>query len=302
MIGRVIEVAEDGRHLSVHRGFMVVASSGQEIGRVPLDDIAVLVITAHGITYTNNLLTTLAGRGAAVVICADNFRPIAWIWPLEGHHVQAARMAAQLDAPRPLGKRLWQTLVQAKIRQQATVLDNVGKPSGGFDLLARRVRSGDPENIEAQAARRYWPLLMGSDFRRDRAAGGANSLLNYGYGILRAATARSVVAAGLHPSVGLHHSNRSNPMVLVDDLMEPFRPVVDLLVHRLLVSGVESVTPEAKRSLAGVLARDMQTERGSTPLISCLGRLAASLATAYEDGKARLDLPLSPLPIDLADG
>jgi CRISPR-associated protein Cas1 len=300
MIGRVVEIAEDGRHLSMQRGFMVVESRGRTLGKVPLDDVAVLVVTAHGITYTNNLLVTLAGRGAAVVICGDNYRPAAWLWPLEGHHVQAARMAAQLHAPRPLGKRLWRVLVQAKIRHQAAVLESVGKTAGGFDLLARKVRAGDPENVEAQAARRYWPLLMGPNFRRDPALGGVNALLNYGYGILRAAMARATVSAGLHPSIGLHHHNRSNSMVLVDDLMEPFRPLIDLAVVRLSARGCEDVGTEAKRTLAAVLDWDMHTDRGVTPVSTCLMRLAGSLARAYEERRGELELPLSPLPIDLA--
>jgi CRISPR-associated protein Cas1 len=300
MIGRVVEIAEDARHLALLRGFMVVESEGAEVGRVPLDDIAVLLVNAHGVTYTNALMTALAGRGAAVVLCAANHRPAAWLWPLEGHHLQTARMAAQWEAPRPLLKRLWQILVQAKIRQQAAVLEAVGQPSGAFDLLARKVRSGDPDNIEAQAARRYWPLLMGPDFRRDPDAGDVNGLLNYGYAIVRAATARAVVAAGLHPSVPIHHRNRGNSLALVDDLLEPFRPLVDLAVVRLARDGFDQVTPETKRSLAGIMIRDMQTARGATPVTTCLARLASSLAQSFEQKRPELDLPLAPLPLDLA--
>ncbi|MCW5698869.1 MAG: type II CRISPR-associated endonuclease Cas1 [Rhodospirillales bacterium] len=300
MIGRVVEVAEDGRHLSVYRGFMVVEENGAEIGRVPLDDIAVLVINAHGVSYTNTLITTLAIHGTAMVVCGNNFRPVAWLWPIEGHHLQAARMAAQLSMPRPLGKRLWKKLVQAKVRQQGAVLEGLGKSSGGFDLLARRVRSGDPDNVEAQAARRYWPLLLGDQFRRDPDGGGINGLLNYGYAILRGATARAVVAAGLHPSLGIHHRNQFNSMALVDDVLEPFRPLIDLAVVRLASEGTESVTAEAKRRLAGTLTWDMHTERGVTPLSGCLSRLAASLVRSIEANQAELELPLEPLPIDIA--
>src|SRR5690606_25352976 len=185
MIGRVVEIAEDGRHLSLHRGFLVVEAGGAELGRVPLDDIAVVVANAHGITYSNNLLIALAERGASVVLCGANHHPAAWLWPFEGHHAQTARMIAQLGARRPLAKRLWQIVVQAKIGQQRAVLQALGRPAGGFLLLARQVRSGDPENIEARAARRYWRLLFGDDFRRDRAEPGVNALLNYGYTVLR---------------------------------------------------------------------------------------------------------------------
>mgnify|MGYP000750369330 CR=1 FL=1 len=300
MIGRIVEIAQDGRHLSALRGFMVVSAEREELGRVPLDDIGAVVVNAHGVTYTNNLIVALAERGCGMVVCGPNHAPVAWLWPLTGHHAQGARMRAQLDATRPLGKRLWQIVVRAKIEQQAAVLVALGRAGSGLRLLARQVASGDPQNLEAQAARRYWPLLFGEDFRRDRAAGGINGLLNYGYTVLRSATARAVVAAGLHPSLGIHHSNQYNDMALADDLMEPFRPLVDLVITRLVASGVAEVTPEAKHALAGLTALDMRTAAGTTPLGACLERLAISLGQAYETRKAELDLPLAPLPLDLA--
>ena len=142
MIGRVVEIAEDGRHLSVHRGFMVVESEGRELGRLPLDDVGVVVANAHGITYSNTLLVKLAERGAAVVLCGANHMPVAWLWPLDAHHVQAARMRAQLGAARPLCKRLWQIVVRTKVLQQGAVLAALGRPSGGFRLLASRDATG----------------------------------------------------------------------------------------------------------------------------------------------------------------
>jgi CRISPR-associated protein Cas1 len=300
VFGRVVEIAEDGRHLSLHRGFMVVSADKAEIGRVPLDDIGVVVANAHGLTYTNNLLIELAGRGVSVVLCGPHHRPVAWLWPIEGHHTQALRMRAQLSAPAPLGKRLWQVLVRAKIQQQGAALAALGRPSGGFQLLARQVRSGDPENIEAQAARRYWPLMLGESFRRDSdGRDGANAMLNYGYAILRAATARATVAAGLHPSIGIHHRNQYNALCLVDDLMEPFRPLVDGAVARLVAAGAERVDRETKKQLAGVVALDMRTNEGTTPVATCLMRLAVSLAQAFESGEANLDLPIAPLPLEL---
>ncbi|MFA6020898.1 MAG: type II CRISPR-associated endonuclease Cas1, partial [Rhodospirillales bacterium] len=147
---------------------MTVSEGREELGRVPLADIGVVVVNAHGVTYSNNLLVTLAEQGAIMVLCGPNHAPVAWVWPMSVHHAQAARMAAQLEATKPLGKRLWQIIVQAKIEQQGAVLSALGKPGNGFRLLARQVKSGDPENMEAQAARRYWPQLFGDDFRRDR--------------------------------------------------------------------------------------------------------------------------------------
>ena len=291
MIGRVIEIASEGRHLARDRGLMTVSRDGVEDGRVPLDDIGVLLCNARGLTYSNGLLVELAKRGAAVVLCGPNYLPVAWLWPLEGHHVQALRMRCQLESSLPLRKRLWQAMVRAKIGQQRITLEMLGKPDGGLGELARRVKSGDTGNVEAQAARRYWPLLFGPNFHRERFGDMPNPLLNYGYTVLRAATARAVAAAGLHPSLGVHHHSRYDAMCLVDDLMEPFRPAVDYAAARLLESGCEDVTPDAKRTLAGVLAAGMSTERGTTPLETCLERAAQSLAQSFEDKRASLAFP-----------
>lgn len=250
MVGRVVEIATDGRHLSVSRGFFVITEHGEEVGRVPLDDIAAVIGNAHGLSWSNNLLVTLSDRGIPAVLCGANHMPSAIIWPVNSHHVQTGRMNDQIMASLPLRKRLWAQLVRAKILAQGATLAAVGAPSGGFYLLSRKVRSGDPVNVEAEAARRYWKLLFGSDFRRQRDEPGINALLNYAYAILRADVARATIAAGLHPAFGLMHSNRSNPMVLIDDLMEPFRLVADREVHRLINLGAVEVDREVKTELA----------------------------------------------------
>ncbi|MDR3526613.1 MAG: type II CRISPR-associated endonuclease Cas1 [Rhizomicrobium sp.] len=247
------------------------------------------------------MFVQLSERGVAVVLCGPNHMPLAWVWPLDGHHVQALRMRHQLEADEPLRKRLWQVLVRAKIVQQGAVLKRFGKEDGAFEMLARKVRSGDPENVEAQAARRYWSLLMGDEFRRDRQSGGTNAMLNYGYTVLRAGVARAITSTGLHPSIGLHHSNRGNPMCLIDDVMEPFRPLVDYLVVRLVANGEDDVTPSVKGNLALALSLDMATARGTTPVSTCLERLSISLATAFETGKPELDLPQPLLPLELPE-
>jgi CRISP-associated protein Cas1 len=297
MVGRVVEIASDGRHLAVERGFLTVAEKGAEVGRLPLDDLAAVVANAHGLTYSNNLLVTLATRGVPVVLCGPNHQPAALVWPVDGHHAQAGRMSDQAGASAPLKKRLWQQIVRAKILEQGAALAATGAEPGGFRLLARKVRPGDPDNVEAEAARRYWPLLFGPQFRRDTEGGGLNGLLNYGYAILRAATARAVMAAGLHPSLGLMHSNRGNALVLVDDLMEPFRPIVDREVHRLRGQGLTEVTAETKAALARIMVVDLSTNEGLSPLMTCLDRLAASLAKAYAGENERLALPKPGLPL-----
>lgn len=298
MVGRVVDLGTDGRHLALHRGFLVIGESGREVGRVGLDGIVAVVAHAHGLTYTHNALVELASRGIATVLCGFNHQPAALVWPVDGHHAQAGRMADQASASTPLKKRLWAQIVRAKILSQGTTLAAVGASHGGFRLLSRKVRSGDPDNVEAEAARRYWPLLLGSDFRRDRSGGGVNALLNYGYAVLRAGVARAVMAAGLHPSLGLMHANRSNAMVLVDDLMEPFRPVVDLEVRRLVDDGVMDVDRDAKAVLARIMILDMPTSAGASPVMTCAERLAQSLARAYAGGRGALDLPLLRLPLE----
>lgn len=300
MIGRVLEVAEDGRHLSQSRGFLVVQAKDETLGRVPLDDLGAVIANAHGLTYSNNLLVALAARNVALVLCGRNHSPEALLWPVEGYYRQTARMRAQVGASRPFAKRTWQTLVRAKIALQGAVLESRGRTAGAFDGLARKVRSGDPDNVEAQAARRYWPLLLGADFRRDKDEPGINGMLNYGYAVLRAATARAVMAAGLHPTFGLHHGNQGNPMALVDDLMEPFRPLVDLRVAQLVDAGHEEVDRTCKQVLAEITVIDLDTDAGATPLSTCLTRLAASLGQAFENGTPRLALPGRPRPLDLA--
>ena len=295
MIGRVIEISSEGIHLSRNRGLMTVSRNGVEEGRVPLDDIGVLLCNARGLTYSNDLMTELACRGASVALCGDNYLPVAWIWPLEGHHVQALRMRCQLEAPLPLRKRLWQALVKAKIAQQGIALELLGVSGAEVEDLTRRVRSGDPDNVEAQAAQLYWPRMFGKAFRRDRFGPMPNPLLNYGYTVLRAAVARAVVSAGLHPSLGIHHHNRANSMCLVDDLMEPFRPMVDYTVAGLVSHRREDMSIEVKRDLAAVLAMDLVTDRGTTPLQTCLERAAQSLAQSFETGKPALILPERPV-------
>ncbi len=298
---RIIDIATDGRHLSAHRGFLIVAEGHEEVGRVPLDDVGAVVVHAHGVTWTTNLVVALAERGATLLLCGANHAPVAVCLPIAGHHAQNARMRAQWEAKRPLAKQLWRAVVVAKVRWQGAVVAANGGSAAPYDFLARRVGSGDPDNVEAQAARRYWSELMGAGFRRDRDAGGANAMLNYGYAVMRAACARAVVAAGLHPSVGIHHANRGNPMALADDLIEPFRPLVDMRTVQLRAAGHAEVTPEVKRAYAGLIALDLPGEDGTTTVWQAAMRTAATLARSFQSGHAAdLVLPRPPSALELA--
>ena len=298
MIGRIVEITENGRHLAKARGFLTVSADKAEIGRVPIDDVGAVIASAHGITYSNNLLTALAERCIPLVVCDSNHMPAAFLWTADGHHEQAGRMADQAGASKPLRKRLWSQIVRAKILGQGATLEAVGAPHGGFYLLSRKVRSGDPDNVEAQAARRYWPLLFGHGFRRDRREPGVNAMLNYAYTVLRAGAARAVMAAGLHPALGLAHRQRGNAFALADDLMEPFRPVADLLVWDLAKAGFADVDKETKPRLAQVLATDMSGPRGVSPVGVCLQRLALSAARRFAGETRELELPRRTLPLE----
>lgn len=280
---------------------MMVERDREEVGRVALDDIHAVIVHAHGVTWTGNLVTQLARRGAPIVFCGANHSPVAVTMPLEGHHAQNARMQAQMAASRPLAKRLWRRIVQAKIAMQGSLLEARGIAGAvAFAHIARRVRSGDPDNLEAQAARRYWPLLMGREFRRDRDQSGANALLNYGYAVMRATIARAVVAAGLHPTIGIQHSNRGNAFALADDLVEPFRPLVDALAASMIAEGVDELSPPAKRRFARLIAFDLRIGGEASPVSVAAQRLAQSLAQSFVTGSAELALFTPPSPMEWA--
>jgi CRISP-associated protein Cas1 len=277
---RVVEITERSRKLTLDRGFLVVHGDARELGRVALDDVSALIVTSPAVSYTNPVVTALAERGAVVAVCGAKYLPVAWLLPVAGHHAQTRIMSAQSRAPKKLVARMWQAIVKAKILAQADALEATGREGAWLRAFAARVGSNDQANVEAQAAARYWPAMFGDDFRRDRGAYGVNELLNYGYTVLRSAAARAIVAAGLHPSIGLHH--RRDPLSLADDLMEPVRPLVDVHVHELASSGVQELTLAARHSLVGLLAEPLDS--GGTATLR-LRDIAIGLASAYLTGR-----------------
>ncbi|MBC3860874.1 type II CRISPR-associated endonuclease Cas1 [Undibacterium jejuense] len=302
MIGRIVEIADNKRHLFLLRGFIIVQQHGdnlQELGRIPIDDVIAVIANAHGITYTNNLLVALAERGIPFVLCGANHNTAGMLVPIGGHHLQAKRFDAQIAASQPTIKRIWADIVKAKLQQQSAVLATLGKPDIPLSALVKKVKSGDPDNIEAQGARRYWTLLFGATFRRDQNDDGINALLNYGYTVLRATTARSVIAAGLHPTIGLHHCNEGNPMRIVDDLMEPFRPMIDYRVWQLASQGKFEINAETKRVLINTMYDDMQTSSGISPVMVCTPKLATSLAKIFLGEEKKLFIPNPKIPTEI---
>lgn len=296
MLGQIVEIEGEGRRLSLERGFLAVTGPDGPLGRVPLDDIEAVILSNPAASFTSQVVAALAERGAPFVVCGNDFKPAAYILPVDGHHAQGDRVEAQAEASLPTKKRLWAELVRAKIIAQAAALERLGLNPVPIRALADRVRSGDPDNLEAQAAQRYFPALFGKGFFRHRDGDGANAFLNYGYTVLRAATARAIVGAGLHPSLSLQHRSKGSALRLADDVMEPFRPTVDLIAKELTAEGCTSLDTGAKRRLAGLLHADFDTEEGVTPLSNVLGRLAVSLAGVFTGDRKKLSLPLSSIP------
>lgn len=223
--------------------------------------------------------------------------PILWavVLPLNVHQRQTYQMAFQSAASNPARKQIWARLVRHKIAAQAAVLDQIGIPSDRVKRLSYAVRSGDPDNREGMVAQAYWPLLFGEKFRRDHDLAGTNAMLNYGYAVLRAATVRAIVLTGLHPSLSVHHKSGGDPLSLADDLMEPFRPTIDLCVYELLMEGVTMVD-EARAQIVECLSAVFNTKNGNSPLSQILVRLAQSTAQSFEIGKVNLNFPSQLLP------
>jgi CRISPR-associated protein Cas1 len=289
---RILEIAESPARLRVERHQLVI-ESGELSSRVPLEDVAVLVVAHPQVSYTQAVLNELLAQGGAFLTCDERRMPSGLLLPLSGNSVQTERFQRQINLSKPKSKQLWRQVVCAKVAMQAALLQQRLGGDCGLSKLLPSVRSGDPTNIESQAARRYWTALFGSDFRRDRAAEDHNRLLNYGYAVLRAAISRAIVAAGLHPTVGLHHHNRYNPFCLADDLMEPYRPIVDRAVARLVDAG--DAVPEPTQFVRAELLRALTTnvllgcERRT--LFDAATRTAASLVQCVCENGDELALP-----------
>ena len=305
MIRRTVEFSTPGTRLSVAYGQLVVERPNQPKVTLPMEDLGVVIVDDGRALYTQAVFWGLLEAGATVLITGRDHLPVGMMLPLEGHHAQTERHRAQAQASEPMRKQTWQAIVRAKITQQAAVLSYFNGNSAGLGTMVRRVRSGDPENLEAQAAQRYWPLLFGRGFHRDREAEGVNALLNYAYAVLRAALARAIVAAGLIPSLGVHHRHRNNPFCLADDLLEPYRPYVDWRV-RLVVDNHNGSPPQVadrqtRAALLSLLNETVRVGDRREPLLLAMHSSAASLCQALTGGKRTLCLP-SGLPLQLDSG
>ena len=301
MIRKTVEFSTPGTRLSVAHRQLVVERPDLPKVTLPIEDLGVVIVDDIRATYTQSVFLSLLETGATVLVTGRDHLPAGMMLPLDAHHVQTERHRAQVKTSAPVRKRAWQTIVRAKIVQQAAVLSHFTGSHGGLAPMARRVRSGDPDNLEAQAAQRYWPRLFGKTFRRDREAEGVNALLNYGYAVVRAAVARSVVAAGLIPSLGVHHRHRNNPFCLADDLLEPYRPYVDWRVRQMASIDPQSAPDlsdrETRAELLTLLNETIRIGGRREPLLLAFHTSAASLCRTLTGGDRTLALPEG-LPVE----
>ena len=306
MIRKTVEFSTPGTRLSVAHRQLVVERPDLPKTTLPIEDLGVVIVDDTRATYTQSVFLSLLEAGATVLVTGRDHLPAGMMLPLEAHHVQTERHRAQVETTLPVRKRAWQAIMRAKIAQQAAVLSHFTGSHGGLTPMARRVRSGDPDNLEAQAAQRYWPRLFGKSFRRDREAEGVNVLLNYGYAVVRAAVARAVVAAGLIPSLGVHHRHRNNPFCLADDLLEPYRPYVDWRVRQMVGHDGESAPDLAERetraALLSLLNETVHVGGRREPLLLAFHTSSASLCRTLTGGDRSLSLPEGlPVEPDLID-
>lgn len=264
------------------------------LGEIPIEDLAAVIIDNPQTRFSQACLSKLLSENVAVVSSDVQHQPVGVFLPLQGHSVQTERFSAQVAMDRPLKKRLWQQLIKTKIRFQGRVLKDITGNDAGLCILATKVRSGDPDNLEAQAARRYWGRLFeGQGFRRVREAADQNRFLNYGYAVLRAMVARTICAVGLHPSLGLHHHNRYNALCLADDVMEPYRPMVDLKVVEICLhfGGEYELDREVKQMLLSVMFDRVMLKGEQCCMQTAISRTAQSLVRCIAGEDRRLCLP-----------
>ncbi len=288
-------------YLSVKNSQLVVKRTDpetqQEVVRtVPIEDIGVVVLEDRQITITNVALDALLQNNCAVITCDEKHMPAGMLLPLEGNTIQSERFANQIDASLPLKKQLWQQTVQAKIRNQASVLKRLSGVEVGCMLAwANDVKSGDSDNLEGRAAAYYWKNIFPSlpGFTRDREGEMPNNLLNYGYAIVRAVIARALVASGLLPTLGIHHHNRYNAYCLADDIMEPYRPYVDELVVNIMRSDIDygELTPELKKQLLGLPVTEVMIGGQRSPLMVAASQTTASLCKCYSGELRKMAYP-----------
>lgn len=294
MTDRIIDIADTPGYLRIENSRLLFEPRGGTPCAVPLSDIAVLLLARGDTVLTQAVLAELPAAGAVIVACDRKQMPSSMSLPFAGHYLHTERLRHQCEASQPLKKRLWKQLVCAKITQQGNALKHRYNDPCGFESYLPKVRMGDPDNIEGAVARRYWASAFRehAHFVRDYSGDGINALLNYGYAILRAMAARAICGAGLHPAIGLHHRNRYNAFCLADDLMEPFRPIVDVAVSRMIDgNAVPLLQKPQKAYLLKALTVPVILKKRETTLFECLRLLTQSLVDTFQGKRKALLLP-----------
>lgn len=285
-------------HLSAKLKQLVITN--KETGEVKervIEDLGFVIIDHQEISFTQSVMQELAENNVAVVFCDKTHHPSSMLFPLDGNTLQTERFRSQIDASEPLKKQLWQQTIKAKINNQAELFKRLGKNDEALKRYASKVLSGDSTNEEAQAARHYWQNIFGNErFIRDRFGMPPNPTLNFGYTILRSATARALVGSGLLPTLGIHHHNKYNAFCLADDIMEPYRPFVDKLVVELKNESDDyhKMSKEIKARLIGIIGMDVMMEGNKRPMMIALSQTTSSLVKCFEGKEKKIVYPTLP--------
>ena len=274
---------------------VITRKETEEVVTRPIEDIGFVVVANQMVKMTVPLLNALAGNNVSVIFCDDKQMPKSMLMTLEGNTTLQESYRYQMDASEPTKKRLWKQLVESKVKNQAALLNSVGQDGDALKPYYMNVKSGDSDNREGAAARIYWSMLFEKSFRREREGEQPNAMLNYGYAILRAATARALVGSGLYPAFGIFHRNRYNAFPLADDVMEPYRPFLDEIAYRLYMDGAaEEMTNYVKSELLKVLFADVKMGKIKRPLEVALSMTTASLLRVFKGEETQLVLPTMP--------
>jgi CRISPR-associated protein Cas1 len=268
MIKKTLEISTEGVFLSTKQKQLLIHRQGNQPASIPCEDIGLILLDSCNSTVSFGALNELIANQAALVICGKNHLPAGMLVPFSQHNLLLERLHTQINLSKPLKKQAWKILIREKILHQARLLEKSSAAYNRLQLLANEIRSGDPDNYEAQAAAMYWKHFLPESyqFRRDADGDGINGLLNYGYAVFRASIARACIMAGLLPALGIHHHNRSNAFCLADDLIEPIRPMIDSRVRALTLAGHVEITPYVKKELLSLLQVAASVGESTGPL------------------------------------
>jgi len=302
MIKRIIDIS-DPAYLHLKNKQLLIVKNGETVGSVPIEDLGVVILENPQIVITQMAIIACQKNNVAVVFCDDKHLPYSLLLPVsDANTLHNKILRQQVEMTRPTKKRLWKQIVIHKIQQQIRTLEWAGKNASQLQRLATKVKTGDPENIEAQAAKKYWNLLFGDNFHRNIDESGINSLLNYGYAIIRAMIARAIVGSGLHPALGVFHKNQYNGLCLADDLMEPFRPWIDWLVFSFMVKNADEdiqINQQTKTLFLSLPNDSVQYEKNKMPLMIACHYLLANFKKSFDERYFQLNYPEWPNQIAL---